>query len=115
MSTKTKTKRKKIVRSKKNFEQQKPTLGLAREGHQLSVLLWEKLMANLSPEQQATLLVFKDLDYYIWDQLAPNDLERVEHPELTNEDLWGLIRKAEFLLTGLKATAEIGLPDGYEI
>jgi hypothetical protein len=85
----------------------------AEYGHFLATLLWRKLMVNLTPEIQETLLVWKDLDN-AWDQLAPDDFHRVPKMELTLDNLQEEINKAEYLLTGGNFPRETGLPHGYQ-
>lgn len=112
MATKKQPKGKKTEQPK-DLSQSKPDVKLAEEGHLLASLLWQKVLANLSPELQEALLVHKHLAY-IWDQVAPDDFHRVPHPNITHGELIDNMHKAEYLLTGQKWGLDIGLPDGYE-
>lgn len=102
------------IKPKKGYLEAKPTVSFARQGHQLASLLWQKILASSTPEVCEMLFVHSRLDW-IWDQLAPNDLERVMHGPLTFEALRDNMGKAEFLLTGATYKNTNGLRDGYEM
>jgi len=110
---KTKSKKITLPKTKKDPFKDKPSVIVAEYGHKLSSLLWQKVLANSTPEIQEAILVQNHLAS-IWDRMAPSDLYRVPKPELTHERLLQEIDKAEYLLTGAKGGSAIGLPDGYE-
>ncbi|MDQ3007369.1 MAG: hypothetical protein M3R47_18535 [Chloroflexota bacterium] len=99
MATKQKSTTKAPAKVKKDPFEEKPTVSFARDGHNLASLLWQKILASVTPEVQRMLFVHNDLAY-IWDQMAPSDFDRVGHPDLTHGELLENIHKAEYLLTG---------------
>jgi len=107
------TKTKKEPKVKKDTWQERPTVAFARDGHQIATLLWAKILASSTPEVREMLFVRDNLAE-IWDTMAPSDFERVPRTQLTHENLFNNIQKAEFLLTGATFENTRGLPEGFE-